>query len=294
MSNSGVILCDSSELYNILNQASQYPRLSDPNYLLLLDTRKRNEYNESHIITSKFAPRNDIGAFTVPYDAELETKIHVVVYDSNTTSTKDKGSPALSCAKLLWEMGSRNQVKVVKGGYEEFSALYPFLRTQKIMYTPRELDTLITYPVEVLPSFLYIGTYKQSQNKAITKDLKVKAHVNVTMEADKDQVLTIAVEDENKADLLTHMKEAVQFIDDHKTNDGRCVLIFSNLGISRSVTVAIGYLMWSKKISLKDAYSQLHKCRENMQPNRAFIEQLSQWEEQLFGKTITDISEPGY
>ena len=31
-----------------------------------------------------------------------------------------------------------------------------------------------------------------------------------------------------------------------------------------------------------------------MQPTRGFIEQLSRWEEQLFGKLITDISEPNY
>ena len=34
--------------------------------------------------------QNDIGAFKVPNDAELETKEHVVVYDSNTSSLKDK------------------------------------------------------------------------------------------------------------------------------------------------------------------------------------------------------------
>ena len=89
------------------------------------DTRESHEYNESHVITAKFAPRvshyqmfsgkeskefvlmhaqclfyvqNDIGAFIVPHDAELETKEHVVVYDSNTSSLKDKsGSLKISC-----------------------------------------------------------------------------------------------------------------------------------------------------------------------------------------------------
>lgn len=35
--------------------------------------------------------QNDIGAFTVPEDAELETKVNVVLYDNNTNTTKDKG-----------------------------------------------------------------------------------------------------------------------------------------------------------------------------------------------------------
>lgn len=86
-------------------------------YLCFADTRESQDYNESHVVTAKFAPRvsqhaqnvfncvaqnernlfscllyvqNDIGAFTVPHDAELETKEHVMVYDSNTSSLKDK------------------------------------------------------------------------------------------------------------------------------------------------------------------------------------------------------------
>jgi hypothetical protein len=31
-----------------------------------------------------------------------------------------------------------------------------------------------------------------------------------------------------------------------------------------------------------------------MQPTRGFIEQLSRWEEEMFGSIVTDISEPEY
>jgi len=310
MSSTGILVYECTEVYNILNQAGQYPRLSDPNYLLLLDTRESHDYNESHVITAKFAPRNDIGAFTVPHDAELETREHVVVYDSNTSTLKDKNSTALSCAKLMWEMGSKNPVKVIKGGYEEFSALYPFLRTQKIIYMPRELDEVFTYPLEIMPGFLYVATFQQSQDHRIIKDLKVKANVIVAKENDKvfspesttlgredkrvKQVLTVAIDDNGEEDLYSHLTDIINFIDDHQTKDGRTVLLSSTLGISRSVTVAIAYYMWNKKVSLKDAYNHVKKCRENMQPIRGFIEQLSRWEEKLFGSIVTDISEPDY
>lgn len=299
-----------SEFYNILNQAGKYPRLSDPNYLLLLDTRQMHDYSESHIITAKFAPRNDIGAFLVPYEAELQTKEHVVIYDSNTSSLKEKNSTALSCAKLMWDMGSKNPVQVIKGGYEDFSGLYPFLRTQKIMYTTRELDVINTYPVEVIPGFLYLSTFQQSQEKKIIKDLKVKANVIVAKETDKvfapesttlgkdekrvKQILSLSVDDSGKEDIYSQLTDVVNFIDDHDNKDGRTVLLTSTLGISRSATVAIAYYMWNKKVSLKDAYNHLRKCRENMQPTRGFIEQLSSWEEKIFGSKVTDITEPEY
>ena len=44
---------------------------------------------------------------------------------------------AVACGKVMWDMGSRNTVHVLRGGYEDFSALYPFLRTQKIIFMPR-------------------------------------------------------------------------------------------------------------------------------------------------------------
>lgn len=306
----GTLLLECTEFYNILNQAGRYPRLSDPNYLLLLDTRQMHDYSESHIITAKFAPRNDIGAFLVPHEAELQTKEHVVIYDSNTSSLKDKNSTALSCAKLMWDMGSKNPVKVIKGGYEDFSALYPFLRTQKIIYMARELDVIDTYPVEVIPGFLYLSTFQQSQDKKIIKDLKVKANVIVAKETDaifdperttlgKDEkrikhILTLPVNDSGTEDIYSQLTDVVSFIDDHDNKDGRTVLLTSTLGISRSATVAIAYYMWNKKVSLKDAYNHLKKCRENMQPTRGFIEQLSRWEEKMFGSKVTDVTEPEY
>ncbi len=87
----------------------------------------------------------------------------------------------MSCAKAMADMGSRNPVKVLRGGYEEFSALYPFLRTQKIMYMPRELDVLQTYPVEVFPGQLYLGNHTQAGSKQMCKDLKIKAVIYVGM-----------------------------------------------------------------------------------------------------------------
>ena len=44
----------------------------------------------------------------------------------------------------------------------------------------------------------------------------------------------------------------------------------------------------------QDAYNHVKKCKGNMQPTRGFFEQLSRWEEKMFGSIVTDISEPEY
>ncbi|XP_046841519.1 serine/threonine/tyrosine-interacting-like protein 1 isoform X2 [Xenia sp. Carnegie-2017] len=300
----GVVLWDSTDIFNILNQTDmKCPRISDPNYLLLYDTRKRKDFNESHILTAKYAPRNETGSFTVSYDSELQTKQYCIVYDSRTDSIHDIGSPAVSYARMLWDKGSRNPVIIIKGGYERFSALYPFLRTQKIIYTQIELNSLDTYPLEYLPGLLYSGTLTQGQNPVVKKVIKCNAFVNVTCQSEifsKEEgslssikLLHIPIEDVSNADIYSYFEEVVKFIDENILL-GQSVLVCSDLNICRSVTVVVAYLMWKKHWTLEKAYIHVKKCQKNMRPRRSFIEQLSKWENHLFGQTMTDITEPKY
>jgi len=293
----GMELIDPTILYNLLNQGTQFPCLSDPNYLLLIDARSKEDYSESHVLTAKKAPKNE-NEFVVPYDAELECKQHVIVYDSNTRSLKGEGA-AHSCAKVLWDMGSRNTVKVLKGGYEDFSALYPFLRTQKILYMPREYDEIRTYPTEIIPGVLFLGNWRQGNAAYIQKDLKVKGHVNCCVEPEtffQDEgscLLHIPVEDDTEADIQSKFRTACEFIDGH-SKDGNIVLVFSQLGISRSASVVLAYLMYHFKWTLKDSWEHLLKCCTSVRPNRGFIRQLSAWEEELCGQKLTDITDPNF
>ncbi|XP_076452305.1 serine/threonine/tyrosine-interacting-like protein 1 [Babylonia areolata] len=295
----GLELIEPNALYNLLQQATVYSCLSDPNYLLLIDARIKSEYNESHVVTAKKAPKSEGGSFMVPYDAELECKQHIVVYDSNTADLKDVEAPAIACGRLLWEMGSRNPVKILRGGYEEFSALYPFLRTQKILFMPREMDQIKAYPVEIVPGAVYIGNWRQGNAPYIQKDLKIKAHVNVCVEAEtffKDpgpEHCHLQVEDTNDADLLTHFDKACNFIEEHRQKS-QAVLVFDHLGISRCATIVIAYLMKHNQWPLMRAYFHVQNCLSTLRPNRAFVQQLSEWEQQLFGAKTTEIADPNF
>lgn len=294
----GLDILEPTDLYNMLQQSTIYSNLSDPNYLLLIDARNKNEYNESHVVTAKKAPKDAEGSFGVPYDAELECKQNVVVYDSNTKTLRE-GGLAIDCGTMLWEKGSRNRVKLLKGGYEEFSALYPFLRTQKIMFMPKEMDEIKSYPIEIIHGFLYLGNWRQGNASYIQKDLKIKGHVNCCVESETffsepgPHLLHLQVNDEVEADLYSKLQNACAFIDTHKEKN-EAVLVFSSLGISRSATVVVAYLMHHYKFTLKEAYSHLTQCCPTVRPNRGFIHQLSKFEEYLFGTATTQIEDPNY
>ncbi|NXG25605.1 STYL1 protein, partial [Grallaria varia] len=265
------------------------------------------------------------GEYLVPNPKELGYMKYCVVYDNSTSSLscrdcdeeENKTDTEHALANIFLfsldtEEGTavlhaRNLEKftchvlppvfVLEGGYRRFSACYPFLGTQKILWMPRELENFKVYPVEILPAKLYLGNFKQACDQKIQEDLKIKALVNVTEQpaplfAEGGECLHISVPDSLEADLFSFFPTICQFIDAQMK--GGAVLVFSSLGISRSTTVTMAFLMHSCQFSLKRAWDYLRKCKSFTSPHRGFLDQLSAWESQIHGATITDISELKY
>ncbi|XP_075445964.1 serine/threonine/tyrosine-interacting-like protein 1 isoform X2 [Ascaphus truei] len=292
-----MVLCEPTELYNILNQSTKFSRLAEPNYLCLLDARSKREYNESHIVTAKRAKQDEEEHFMLPESIELDCIKHCVVYDGHTDSLNGTG-PAIQCAQTMAQV-SRHPVIVLKGGYVRFSSYYHFFRTQKVFWMPQEIDDIQPYPTEIIPGLLYLGDLRQANDRHIQKDLKIKAHVNVSLDpttrfkVESEHVLHIPVTDCSHSDLLQSFPVACHFIDMY-IDLNFAVLVFSNLGISRSSTVLIAYIIHQKKCTLQEGWKHVLKCKTNMRPNRGFVEQLSKWEKTILGNQITDISDPKF
>ncbi|XP_027718095.1 serine/threonine/tyrosine-interacting-like protein 1 isoform X1 [Vombatus ursinus] len=314
----GFLLCEPTTLYNILNQETKHSRLAETNYLYLLDVRTKREYDESHIITAQRMKQKG-GKYVVPESMDLECVKFCIVYDGITNSLdvsielEEKDKPdssedeeegnvvmgaAIEGAKVLAEH-TRHPVYILNGGYERFSASYHFFRTQKIFSMPQELDAFQTYPVEIVPGEVYLGTSRQACNPQMHKHLKVKAHVNVCLETapffegDKKNFLHIKVTDSPEEDLFSHFRQATHFMDAH-VNLGSVVLVFSTQGISRGCTMVLAYLMHRNKESLRRSWAHVQNCKNNIRPNRGFVQQLVNWEKVIHGAVVTDISDPHY
>ncbi|TRY94343.1 hypothetical protein DNTS_026340 [Danionella cerebrum] len=251
----GKVLCEATKLFNILNQHTKSPRLAENNYVCLIDARLEESYAFSHIITARNAKWDCNGKFILPLDVEIESVRHVIIYDSNSLSLSDSG-PARACAEIL-EKASQFPVQILTGGFERFSALYPFLRTQKILYTIQEMESF---------------------------NLFKKANCTV---------LHIRTADSSEADLITSFENICAFISLHLSNSST-VLIFSTLGKSRCCAVSMAYLIHRLKYTLKEAWNHVLQCKAGTRPNRGFVQQLSDWELHTLGKRVTDISEPHY
>ncbi|XP_067864071.1 serine/threonine/tyrosine-interacting-like protein 1 [Heptranchias perlo] len=291
----GIIFCDATELYNMLNQCTRYSRLTEPIYLYLVDVRTKYHYDESHVITAKRAKMDVDGNYLMPQDVELECVKYCVVYDGHTKSFDTEG-PALQYARLL-EIVSRQPIRILNGGFEYFSACYPFFRTQKIFYMPQELDAFEPYPVEIFPAKLYMGDFKQACNKQVQKDLKIKAYLNLCNEkeiffTEENNPLILHIPSSEDTNLFSLFPTVCDFLDKHL--DKGALLVFSTLGISRCCTMVMAYLIHSQKLSLKDSWAHVQKCKATIRPHRDFVQELSKWEETVLKKKITDVSDPYY
>ncbi|KAM4727384.1 serine/threonine/tyrosine-interacting-like protein 1 [Anableps anableps] len=292
-----ISLCEPTELYNLLNQWRGVPRLAESNYLYLIDVQETCDYRIGHIITAKHVKMemDTDSSFLLPDVVEIDSMQHVVVYDSSTSCLNE--GRAGYCAQVLAKY-CFHPVQILNGGYRKFSALYPFLRTEKTLYTITELENLKIYPVEIIAGLLYMGDQKQSQDADTLKELKISATINVShfMQSDSlesvagtQTILNIPVADDEMLDLYSNFQTICDFISSHNDKGSR-VLIASRKGRSRCSAVAIAFLMHHFKYTLKEAWSHMIKCKSTMRPNMGLLQKLSDWELHTMGTKDTDVS----
>uniref|UniRef100_A0A383WFK4 Protein-tyrosine-phosphatase n=1 Tax=Tetradesmus obliquus TaxID=3088 RepID=A0A383WFK4_TETOB len=86
----------------------------------------------------------------------------------------------------------------------------------------------------------------------------------------------LSVSDEEDEDLVAVFKEAFDFIEDSRSSGA--VLVHCAQGMSRSGTIAIGYLMWRERLSYDTALAHVQQARPVVDPNEGFSLQLQEFE----------------
>ena len=139
--------------------------------------------------------------------------------------------------------------------------------------------------VIVMPSLL-LGSGYGSRDKKVVNFYGITHVLNMSRVVPYDPfdqrltTLKINAEDKKDYNLMQHFEEAHQFIDEAILSGGRC-LVHCSAGISRSATIVISYLMSRFNMSLYDAYNHVLFRRSRLMPNKSFISQLIQYEQEL-------------
>lgn len=129
---------------------------------------------------------------------------------------------------------------------------------------------------------LYLGSEWNASNLEELHTNGITHILNVTREIDnffpgEFKYKNIRVYDEESTDLLRYFDDTFKFISQATKDKGK-VLVHCKMGISRSATIVISYLMKELKKDLKSALEHAKQRRSIVNPNKSFLKQLEVFE----------------
>lgn len=253
--------------------------------------------------------------------AKESESVSVVVYDEGSTCYRDLAADSLTSLLLKKLSREIKNISFLEGGYNDFHGRYSGLcsrptdcqrptlqaRPSSLVLqlnnltvvsdsesseseesnppTPAQFTTNNPQVFEILPH-LYLSCKKAASNRVSLQNNNISRILNVTSEESEYQHLDgfsyfqIAVEDSHEVDMLQYLPKAFAFIEEARLSNEK-VLVHCHAGMSRSVTVVIGYLMKYNGHTLNTAYDFVRQKKSNISPNFSFLQQLIQFESSL-------------
>jgi len=279
-----ISVCD---LYNILSDSGIRPYIHDPFHFLVIDSRDVEVYSRSHVVTAhshaKFMNNTKKRELLPKYAL-------IVIYGDEIKDDK----PSQQLLKLMHRIEEyvASDILVLQDGFHMFNKQYPYLCSDEDNESLDDRKLLLCYPSAIMDGVLYQGRGDQARNEKIMTTLGITHIVNISEHGNtfphKIEYFRLPLDDNVTTNLLQHFNQTYDFIK-NALDSGGCVLIHCNLGISRSSTITLAYLMKYKKWNLQYAYNFLKAIRTCASPNSGFLRQLSEWEVDIFGEKHTDI-----
>nr|CAJ2476147.1 unnamed protein product [Leishmania braziliensis] len=145
------------------------------------------------------------------------------------------------------------------------------------------------YPDKVL-DYLFLGSLRTAQTVTVYHDLDICYVLTVgrNLEAVIEpwmRQLVLAVDDFPEQTLAPVFEDAFSFIDEARSHK-KGILIHCFAGLSRSVTIAVAYLMHLKGIPRDEALALVRLARPAARPNDGFLRELGVYEEILRSRHI--------
>eukprot|EP01122_Echinamoeba_exundans_P008978 TRINITY_DN306_c0_g1_i4.p1 TRINITY_DN306_c0_g1~~TRINITY_DN306_c0_g1_i4.p1 ORF type:complete len:214 (-),score=21.09 TRINITY_DN306_c0_g1_i4:311-952(-) len=142
---------------------------------------------------------------------------------------------------------------------------------------------------------LYLGNGRHGSSSSLLESLGVTRVVNVTPYLSRNMpkqvdVLHVDIHDHPAVDISAHFDRVFEFIDAGVSDCRQRVLVHCEMGMSRSSTMVIMYLMRALRMPLRDALCFTRLRRPITNPNNGFMRHLSELELRLFGTQSVDVA----
>ena len=157
-----------------------------------------------------------------------------------------------------------------------------FVKQKQEIFNLYMNKTVFSPSYDKITDKIYLGNEDTARDKNILKELKI-SNILICAEGcepffpDEFKYKILYLDDDVEEDLLSWLKEAFDFIDSSKDN----VYIHCVMGISRSASVVIAYIMYKNKMKYEDAYDYVFNKRKVISPNSGFKNQLIKLEKIL-------------
>ncbi|GIY55186.1 dual specificity protein phosphatase 10 [Caerostris extrusa] len=300
-----------SELDTALKRSATSP--------LVLDCRPTFAFGRGHVngavslrcsdrISRRRLQMGRLGLCDLVSDQEARERLQtcrgeeVVLYDDGTCEADQvtDDHPLSPVIASIRELGARPVL--LKGGWKEFSrsqsdsCLSLPTPEEEECPPPRNLSSEVDSlsATAILP-FLYVGNAKDAEDTCGLKELGIEYVLNVTSHVpgygeDQDfTFLRLPAADSHQQNIKQYFSKAFAFIDEARQRNS-AVLVHCQAGISRSATIAIGYLMYHTNLSSMEAYQMVKSKRPIISPNLHFMGQLLELEQVLRNKQDCSIS----
>ena len=134
-------------------------------------------------------------------------------------------------------------------------------------------------------SWLYLGSYQNACNSKDLKDLKINYILNCAAECENKNFPEInyfqaKISDLPNFNISIFFKKTNSFINKAKLS-GKNILIHCQLGISRSTTCLIAYMIKYMGYTTVSALQFVKSKRPHIMPNFGFLQQLKNYEEKI-------------
>ena len=142
------------------------------------------------------------------------------------------------------------------------------------LYEPHYL----CHPSHIFP-WIYLGNYINASNNEELKILKIKYILNCAKEINLFNLPNgvkychLDIVDNTKTNLFQYFDKAFSFIETARKNKG-IILIHCKLGISRSTSILVAYMIKYLGFNVKKALEYIKTKRKQVNPNQGFLVQL--------------------
>ena len=143
---------------------------------------------------------------------------------------------------------------------------------------------------EIIKDFLYISSYKTASTIIDLQNLKITNIINCSGDLCKNlfqessllniEYLTLNIRDNVSENIECLFFKCINYINNAKEKNGR-VLIHCYKGVSRSVSIAIAYLIYFYKWTYDKAFDFIQSKRSIANPNISFYLQLKTFQKRL-------------